>query len=72
MEAVHLNYQFFHQGCFWRKITISVFPKKTQNCFAYSSATKYHSEAVLYSKRTTGYPLSPEIKTNAVAILQAE
>ena len=27
---------------------------------------------LLYSKRTTGYPLSPHIKTIAVAFLQAE
>ena len=38
------------------------FFENTQNCFAYISATKYHSEAVLYSKRTAGYPLSPHIK----------
>ena len=48
------------------------FPENTQNCFAYISATKYRSEAVLYSKRTAGYPLSPHIKTIAVAFLQAE
>ena len=36
------------------------------------SATKYRSETVLYSKRTAGYPLSPHIKTIAVAFLQAE
>ena len=36
--------------------------KNTQNCFAYNSATKYRSEAVLYSKRIAGYPLSPYIK----------
>ena len=46
--------------------------KNTQNCFAYNSATKYRSEAVLYSKPTSGYPLSPHIKTIAVAFLQAD
>ena len=46
--------------------------KNTQNCFAYNSATKYHSEAVLYSKQTKGYSLSPHIKTIAVAFLPAE
>ena len=35
----------------------------TQNCFAYISATKYRSEALLYSKQLAGYPLSPHIKT---------
>ena len=34
--------------------------------------TKYRSEAVLYSKRSAGYPLSPHIKTIAVAFLPAE
>ena len=29
----------------------------TENCFGYISRTKYRSEAVLYSKRTAGYPL---------------
>ena len=40
-----------------------------QNCFAHSSATKYRSEAVLYSKRTAGHPLSSHIKTIATAFL---
>ena len=60
---------------FWvfsKKSLISFFAKNAQNCFAYISATKYRSEAVFYSKRTAGYPLSPEIKTIAVAFLQAE
>ena len=57
---------------FSRKNRIPIFFKNTQNCFAYNSATKYRSEAVLYSKRTAGYPLSPHIKTIAVAFLQAE
>ena len=46
--------------------------ENTQNCFAYILATKYRSEAVLYSKRTVGHPLSSHINTIAVAILQAE
>ena len=49
---------------------VRVSSKNTQNFFAYNSATKYHSEAVL--KRMVGYPLSPHIKTIAVAFLQAE
>ena len=44
----------------------------TQNCFAYISATKYHSKAVLYSKQMARYPLSPHINTITVAYLQAE
>ena len=35
---------------------------KKKNCFAYNSATKYRSEAVLYSKWTAGYPLSHHVK----------
>ena len=54
-----------------KKMKFWIFSNK-QNCFAYISATKYHSEAVLYSKRTAGYPLSPHIKTFAVVFLQAE
>ena len=46
--------------------------ENTQNCFAYISVTKYPSEAVLYSKHMAEYPLSPHIKTIAVAYLQAE
>ena len=46
--------------------------KNAQNCFAYISAIKYRSEAVLYSKQMAGYPLSPHIKTIDVAFLQAE
>ena len=55
-----------------KKIRITIFSQNTQNCFAYNSATKYRSEAVLYAKRTAGYPLSPHIKTITVAFLQAE
>ena len=44
-----------------------IYFKKHPNCFAHNSATKYRSEAVLYSKRTAGYPLSPHIKTIATA-----
>ena len=60
---------------FWVFLKIfrtSFFSKNTQKCFAYNSATKYRSEAILYSKRTAGYPLSPHIKTIAVAFLLAE
>ena len=56
---------------FFEQFEILNFYENTQNCFAYISATKYRSEAVLYSKRTAGYPLSPRIKTIAVAFLQA-
>ena len=48
------------------------FFKNTQTCFDHNSATKYHSEVVLHLKRTAGYPLSPHIKTIAVAFLRAE
>ena len=54
------------------KIEILTFLKNTQNCFAYISVIKYRSEAVLYSKRSAGYSLSPHIKTIVVAFLQAE
>ena len=47
----------------------SILSKNSQHCFAYNSATKHHSEAVLYSKQTAGYPLSPHIKTIAVAVV---
>ena len=57
---------------FYEKSKILIFFENTQNCFAYISATKYRSEAVLYSKRTPGSPLSPYIKTIAVVFLQAE
>ena len=60
---------------FWvfsEKNEIVIFLENTQKCFAYISTTKYCSEAVLYSKRTAGYPLSPHIKTITVAFLQAE
>ena len=55
----------------FEKIGISIFSEKNENCFAYSSATKYRSQAVLYSKCMAGYYLSPHIKTIAVAFLQA-
>ena len=67
-----LSYKQNSFGCFLTKVRISIWSKNTQNCFAYISATKYCSEAVLYSKRTAGYPLSPHIKTITVAFLQAE
>ena len=57
---------------FFEKIEILNFFENTQDCFAYISATKYRSEAVLYSKRMAGYPLTPHIKIIAVAFLQAE
>ena len=57
---------------FFENIEILNFFENTQNYFAYISATKYRSEAILYSKQTAGYPLSPHIKTIAVAFLQAE
>ena len=67
-----LSYKQNNFGWFWEKNEIQIFFKKTQYCFAYTSATKYCSEAVLYSKQTAGYLLSPPIKTIAVAFLQAE
>ena len=51
------------------KLEFQFCQKNTQICFAYNSATKYRLEAVLYSKRTAGYPLSPHIKIIAVAFL---
>ena len=67
-----LSYKQNSFGCFFEKNEVQNFSKNTQHFFAYISATKYRSEAVLYSKRTAGYPLSPRIKTIAVAFLQAE
>ena len=67
-----LRYKQNTFGCFRKKFRPSICSKNTQNCFAYNSATKYRSEAVLYSKRTAWYPLSPHIKTIAVAFLWAE
>ena len=55
---------------FFEKIKILNFYQNTQNCFAYISATKYCSEAVLYSKRRAACPLSPHILTNAVAFYE--
>ena len=57
---------------FFENIEILNFFENTQNYFAYISATKYRSEAVLYWKRTAEYPLPPHINTIAVAYLQAE
>ena len=36
----------------YEKFRTSICSENTQNCFAHNSATKYRSEAVLYSKRT--------------------
>ena len=63
-----LTYKQNSFGCFFDKNEILTFFKNTQNCFAYISATKYCSEAVLYSKRTRGYPLSHNLETISVAI----
>ena len=56
-----LRYMQNSFGCFQKNSEFPFF-KNTQNCFAYNSATKYRSEAVLYSKQTAGYPLSPHKK----------
>ena len=56
-------------GVFEKNSELKFFQKNTQKCFAYNTATKYRSEAVLYSKRTAGYPLPPHIKTIDVAFL---
>ena len=61
-----LSFKQNNFGCL-KKNRIPIFSKNTQNCFAHNSVTKYRSEAVLYSKQTAGYPLSPHIKTIAVA-----
>ena len=42
-------------------LKISIFSEFTQECFAYISVTKYSSEAILYSKWTGEYPLSPHL-----------
>ena len=55
---------------YFKKIEILIFFLNTQICFAYISVLKCHSEAVLYSKRTAGYPLSPHIKTIAVTFFK--
>ena len=62
-----LRYKQNSFGCFKKKSELQFFSKNTQNCFAYNSATKYCSEAVLYSKQTAGYPLSLYIKSIALA-----
>merc|ERR1712177_63823 len=67
-----LRYKQNSFGCFQRNSEVKFFLKNTQNCYAYNSVTKYRSEGVLYSKRSAGYPLSPHIKTIAVAFLPAE
>ena len=53
-----------------KKMKIIIFPHI--DCYAYISATKYPSEAVMCSKQTEGYPLSPHIKTIDVAFLLFE
>ena len=67
-----LRYKQYSFGCFWQNRKSWLFFENTQNCFAHNSATKYRSEAVLYLKRTAGYPLSAHIKAIAVDFLQAE
>ena len=42
---------------FFKRKEIKIFFENTQNCFAHILAGKYHSDAVLYSKRTGGYSL---------------
>ena len=54
---------------FWvvfEKIQNFNFFKKHPKLFAYKSATRYCSEAVVYSKGTAGYHLSPHLKTIVV------
>ena len=48
---------------FLKKNEILVFSENTQNCFTNISATKYRSEAILYSNWMAGYSLSPFEKT---------
>ena len=63
-----VSYKQNNFGCFRKNSEFLFFSSKnTQNCFFLYSPTKYHWEAVLYSKWTAGYPLSPHIKTIAVA-----
>ena len=67
-----LRYKQNSFGCFQKYSELHLFQKNTQKCFAYTSTTKYRSEAVLYSKQMAGYPLSPHINTIDVAFLLAE
>ena len=62
-----LSYKPNSFGCFLKRRKFRIFFENTQKCFAYISATKYRSKAVLYSKLTAGYPLSPYITTINVA-----
>ena len=63
-----LRYKQDSFGCFLIKCKLLIFSK-----FFYISVTKYRSEVVLYSKLSARYyPLSPQIKTIAVAFLQAK
>ena len=45
------------------KIELLIYFENTQSCFAYISATKYRSEAILYSKQMTGYLSAQEKQT---------
>ena len=63
-----LRYKQNSFGCFQRNSEIKFFLKTPKTV----QATKCCSEAVLYSKQLAGYPLSPHIKTIAVAFLPAE
>ena len=67
-----LSYKQNSFWCFLKKWKFWFFLKNTQNCFALISATKYRLKIVLYSKWTTGYPLSPHIKIMSVVFLQGE
>ena len=54
-----LSYEQNSFGFFLKKCKILIAFKNTHNCFAYITATKYRSEAFLYSKRMARYPPSP-------------
>ena len=49
----------FRVGKIFENIEILIFFLNTLNCFVYIIYTKYCLEAVLYSKRTARYPISP-------------
>ena len=63
-----LSYEQNNFGCFSIKMKFWISSKTPKTVLP---ATKYRSEAVLYSKQMLSYPLSPHIKAIAVALLQA-
>ena len=58
--------------CFQKNADFPSFFLNQLNCLLDISATKYSSEAILYTKRMGEYLLSPNRRTVAVAFLRAE